>query len=293
MFRRAMAGVATAVLATTILAACSAQDDTGLPEDCTPAHEFETVRVGKLSVSTYALPPYAIVRDRELTPDGVAFEHGGTLEGVDGDILAEFATRECLEIDVYSTAAAAVLSAVQAGSVDVGAGNWYRTAGRAAEFGLSDPVYIDQVGIVSRDGITDADELQGRRVGTVLGYLYVPELRDHLGDDLVLFNSPLTMFRELEEGNIDAAVDSVGAATEFVGDSDLQIQVIDPIDALSFTLEPAQSAFLTQKGHDALLEALNATVEELRTSGRLAEILEENGLDPTAAEPGEPRLLGR
>lgn len=293
MFRRAVAGVATAILATTILAACSSPDDAEVSEDCVAAHEFETVREGKLSVSTYALPPYAMVLDRELTPDGVAFEHGGTLEGVDGDILAEFAERECLEIDVYSTAAAAVLSAVQAGSVDVGAGNWYRTAERAEMFGMSAPVYLDQVGIVSSDGIADAAQLHGRKVGTVLGYLYVAELRDEFGDDLVLFNSPLTMFRELEAGNIDAAVDSVGVAAEFVGDGDLQIQVIEPTDALSFSLEPAQSAFLTQKGHDALLEALDATIAELRESGRLAEILEANGLDPSAAEPGDPRLLGR
>ena len=292
MFRRAAAGLATAVLATTMLAACSSPSAPPAAEDCEPAHEFETLRDGYLAVSTYALPPYAIVRDRELTADGVALEHGGTLEGVDGDILAEFAERECLELDVYSTAAAAVLSTVEAGGVDVGAGNWYRTAQRAEVLDLTGPVYADEVGIVSADGVSDITELQGRRVGTVLGYLYVPELRDYLGDSLVLYNSPLTMFRELEQGKIDAAVDSVGVGSEFIRDSDLKVEVIDPFEELSFSLEPAQSAFLVQKGRDDLLAALNETIAELRESGRLAEILKKNGLDPSAAEPGEPRLLG-
>ena len=294
MFRRAAAGLATAVLTATMLTSCSSPapgPDTA-PEDCTPAHEFETIRDGYLKVSTYALPPYAIVRDRELTADGVALEHGGTLEGVDGDILAEFAEAECLQLDIFSTAAAAVLSTVQAGGADVGAGNWYRTAERAEILDLTEPVYADEVGIISRDGISEVSQLEGRRVGTVLGYLYVEELRDRLGEDLVLYNSPLTMFRELEQGKIDAAVDSVGVGTEFTRDSDLTVEVIEPDEALSFSLHPAQSAFLVQKGHDRLLAALNATIEELRASGRLAEILEQNGLDASAADTGEPRLLG-
>lgn len=292
MFRRTMTGLATVLLASTTLVACSSPGHSTVPDGCVPTHEFETIEDGVLNVSTYALPPYAIVEDRELTADGVALEHGGTLEGVDGDILAEIAAAECLEIDVYSSAAATVLSTVQAGGADIGVGNWYRTAERAEDLGLTDPVYTDQVGIISSDGLSDATRLPGRKVGTVLGYLYVPELRDYLGNDLVLYNSPLTMFRELKDGKIDAAVDSVGVAAEFTEGTDLQVEVMDPLDRLTFSLEPAQSAFLVQKGHDDLLEALNADIEELRSSGRLAEILEENGLDPSAAEPGEPRLIG-
>lgn len=67
---------------------------------------------------------------------------------------------------------------------------------------------------------------------------------------------------------------------------------VSDITELSFSLEPAQSAFLVQKGRGDLLAALNETIAELRESGRLAEILKKNGLDPSAAEPGEPRLLG-
>lgn len=186
----------------------------------------------------------------------------------------------------------ALLLSHEAGTVDVGVGNWYRTAEHAERLGLSDPVYADEVGIISREGVSDIGRLRGRKVGTVLGYLYVPELRDYLGPDLVLYNSPLTLFRELEKGTIDAAVDSVGVGSEFAKDAALKVEVMDPVDELTFTHEPAQSAFLTRKDDTELLAALNATVVALRESGRLAEILEENGLDRSAAEPGEPRLIG-
>lgn len=46
---------------------------------------------------------------------------------------------------------------------------------------------------------------------------------------------------------------------------------VSDITELSFSLEPAQSAFLVQKGRGDLLAALNETIAELRESGRLAE----------------------
>lgn len=291
MFRRTMAGLATAVLATAALVACSNSDSDSVAEDCVPEHEFATDTDGILKVSTYSLPPYSEVLDRELSVDGTAFTVGGTLTGVDGDILADFAATECLEIEVHSTAAGAVLSTVQAGGADVGAGNWYRTTERAEILDLTEPIYADQVAIISPDGVSDFAQLQNKRVGTVVGYQYVADLRDYFADGLVLYNSPLTMFRALEDGDIDAAVDTVGVGREFTKENDLVVEAAEPFDQVSASLEPGQSAFVVQQGDDDLLAALNATIDRLRESGRLAEILEENGLEPSAAEPGEPRLI--
>lgn len=291
MFQRTTPGLASAVLTAAVLVACGDSDSASVAEDCEPDHEFGTISDGVLTVSAYSLPPFSNVEGLDETIDGIAFTAGGTLVGIDGEILNEFVANECLEIEVRSTAAAAVLSTVQSGGADVGVGNWYRTTERAEILDLTDPIYLDEVAIISSDGVNDFTQLQSRRVGSVVGYQYVADLRDYFAEDLVLYNSPLLMFRALEDGDIDAAVDTVGVGNEFTRENDLLVEVAEPFEEISASLEPGQSAFVLEQGNDDLLEALNATIEGLRESGRLAEILEEHGLDPSAAEPGEPRLI--
>lgn len=292
MSRRLLAGLASAVLAATLTACTSGPAATPSPSvQCEPKHQFPTIKKGVLTVSTYPLPPFSILTGQELTPDGVPLGNDGTLEGVDGDILAEIAANECLTVEVNSTAAAAVLATVRAGGADVGAANWYRTVERSKILDLTDPIYTDQLAIISADGTSDFTQLKGRRVATVLGYQYVADLRDYFGESVVLFNSPLTMFNELKKGNIDAAIDTVGVGAEFTRGTQLKVEPAQPNEAIAASLEPGQSAFLVQQGHPELLAALNANIKALRESGRLAEILKKYGLDPSAAEPGEPRLM--
>lgn len=95
----------------------------------------------------------------------------------------------------------------------------------------------------------------------------------------------------LEDGDIDAAVDTVGVGEEFTKENDLVVEVAEPFEGVAASLEPGQSAFVVQQGNDDLLRALDANIVRLRESGRLADILEDNGLDPATAEPGEARLI--
>lgn len=291
MFRRMTAGIAAAILASTALAACSSPTSTTVPPGCVPEHKFATLKDGVLTVSAYSLPPYADVLDRGQTVDGTNYTVGGTLVGVDGDILTEFAARECLELEIHPTVAAAVLSTVEAGGADVGAGNWYRTTERAKIVALTDPIYADQLAIISPDGVSEFPALRNRKVGTVVGYQYVEDLRDYFAEGLVLYNSPLTMFRALEDGKIDAAIDTVGAGGAFTRENGLQVKVANADPAISASREPGQSAFIVQRGKDDLVQALNATITRLREEGRLKEIMEKNGLEPASADPGEPRLI--
>lgn len=295
MFRRATTGLATALLAMTLLAACGSDEPSAdVPENCEPAHQFKTVEEGVLTVSAYSLPPFSVIRGDAQGVDGIPVSQGAEMGGVDGELLAEIAAAECLELRVNATAAAAVLSTVQAGQADVAAADWFRTVQRASILDLSDPVYLDEVGIISADGASDFAKLRkdGARVGTVLGYMYVDDLRDYFGNDLVLYNSPLTMYQELRAGNLDAGVESAAVGAAYVEGTNLKSVVAEPHEEIHFTLEPGQSTFPVRQGNTALLEALNANIAELRESGRIAEVLEANGLDPAAADPGKPRLFG-
>jgi polar amino acid transport system substrate-binding protein len=45
------------------------------------------------------------------------------------------------------------------------------------------------------------------------------------------------------------------------------------------------------KKNDAMLAAFDEDIKLLHDNGKIAEILKNNGLDPSAAETGEPRLI--
>jgi polar amino acid transport system substrate-binding protein len=145
--RRRTAIGATSVAAGLILvlAGCSSGSSSasGTAADCTPQHTFSTVSEGALTVSTYAFAPHTVINGDQLT-------------GIEGDLLNEFAKRECLTLTVDSAGgASAAVPSVQSGRSDVAAGDWWRTKARAEIVSLSDPVYLDQGALVSKAGLPD------------------------------------------------------------------------------------------------------------------------------------------
>jgi polar amino acid transport system substrate-binding protein len=278
---RSPIGVAISVGATTLLlTACGGDGGTASANaDCTPEHEFETVTEGTLTVGLVDLPPYAMTTGE----DGMS--------GVDADIVKEFAERECLTITAQPGDAAALIPSVQQGRMDMAIADWYRTAAREEVVDLSDPLYLDDMGILSEDGISEISELEGRKVGTVDGYLWVQDLQEVLGDDLVLYPSSVNMTQDLASGRIEVGVDSYGSALQTQEETGLEVQVAKPDPRVAASEEPAQAGIPVSPGNEGMLEALNAVIADLHESGRIAEILESYGLPASAADVGEPRLI--
>jgi polar amino acid transport system substrate-binding protein len=178
---------------------------------------------------------------------------------------------------------------VQSGRADLTAADWYRTKDRAKVVALSNPVYADQMGLISEDGISDVADLKGLTVGTVDGYLWVDALRDYLGDGLKTYANTPNLYGDLKAGRIDVVVDSVAAGQ--YNAEDHQVEVAEPSPDVPVTQSPGQSNFPMNRGNAALIAAVNEDIATLRQNGRLAEILEKHGMDASAADPGEPRLL--
>lgn len=279
--RQRTAIAAALAVASSTLAACGGSGGEGVAEGCEPEHEFSTVADGTLTVSTFDLPPYTKVEGDEIT-------------GVDGDILDEIAKRECLTVTVMPLDTPAVIPAVQNGRADLAAGDWYRTAERAEVVALSTPMYTDQMGIISKDGIETVPELKDTKVGTVDGYLWVDDLEAYLGDDLSKYNSSTAMWQDLKSGRIEIAVDSYGSAVytnENTGGGEFEIAVSKSDPAVAASQEPAQSNFPMPQDNTELIEAINADIEAMKKDGTIADILEANGLDASAADTGSARLI--
>lgn len=250
-------------------------------QDCKPAHQFPTITPGVLTVGTYELLPFISSKD-------------GGFSGTDAEIIREIAKMECLEVKTTALDPAALIQAVVAGQIDMTVGNWYRTAKRAEVVNLSGPLYLDQMGIISKDGLTKAAEAEGKKVGTVQGYLWSDDVKTVFGDNATLYPNTVGMAQDLAAGRLDVGFESytvVKEAQKSGAYEGYQIKVIEGDDRIPATMEPGQSTFPHTKGNDAMTTALDEDIAALRKSGRLAEILVAAGLDASAAEPGEPRLI--
>ncbi|TFI42507.1 amino acid ABC transporter substrate-binding protein [Rhodococcus sp. 1R11] len=265
---------------TSLLAACGGSSSSGeVSADCVPAHQFSTIADGTLTVATYDLPPFSKMERGEIT-------------GVEGEIVKTIAAKECLTITPNAVAAAAIIPTVQAGRADLAVGDWYRTAAREEVISFSDPLYIDQMALISKEGYTKISDLQGKTVGTVDGYLWVDDMKQYLGDSLKVYPSSLNMNQDLQAGRIDVGIDSFGSGALNNKDSDIKVSVAEPFDGVAASQEGAQAGLPVQKSNPELLAALNADLAEMHANGDIARILTENGLEASAADVGEPRLIG-
>lgn len=254
----------------------------GAAEACTPSREFTTMKPGVLTIAAQTYRPYSITE-----PDG-------SVTGVDGEILKEIAKRECLTIETISVDAAAALNYVQTGKADVTVGDWYRTKARSEVLNMSDPLYGDQMGIVSKEGTKKLSELEGKLVGTVQSNLWVPDLKKIYGSNLKLYPVLAQVQQDLKNGRIEAFVESYSIAmlAEKAGELEgYAAAVADADERVASSKFPGQGAFPLNKDNPSLLEVINANIAELHANGFIKETLVKFGLDPSAADAGEPRWI--
>ena len=281
MFRSRIALTIAGACAALLMAACGG-GESAAPQaqgNCTPKHQFSTITKGTLTVGAFDLPPYSMTTG----PDGIS--------GVDADILREIAKRECLTITAQAGNTPTLIPGVQQGRFDVAIGDWYRTEPRSKIVNLSDPLYLDQMGVISAAGVTSVAEMEGKKVGTVDGYLWVKDLQTVLGDNLRLYPSSVDMNQDFKAGRIEIGVDSYGSALYTFKGSSTKIEVSKPDDRVPASKEAAQATFPMTKDNQDMLKAFNEIIAELHSDGTIVKILEANGLPASAAETGAPRLI--
>lgn len=251
-----------------------------MAQDCTST--VQTVEPGKLTVAAYDYPPFSIVGS------------DGAVSGIDADIAAAVAKDSCLELVTQVMDPAATIQSVVSGRADIAIGSWNRTKKRVDVVGLGAPVYLDPMGILSRDGISSIEDMKGKKVGTVTGYLWVGEMQKLFGSDLMLYPTPVALAQDLAAGRIDVAADgynyAVYAQKNAGAYKDIKIELVQPDPAVSASAEPAQAGFLYTKGNETLGQAIDSTVARLHDEGAIEAALVAAGFDPRVAQVGEPRL---
>ncbi|WP_232316623.1 substrate-binding periplasmic protein [Candidatus Burkholderia verschuerenii] len=216
------------------------------------------------------------------------------VKGVDGEILKLIAAKECLTLSFSNVDAAAVIQSVVSGKADIAMGDWYRTAERAKVLGLSGPMYLDQLGIISKDGLDTVTSLEGKKVGAVQGYLWTPDMQKVFSSSLTIYPNPVAMAQDLAAGRIDVGTDSYAVSVynqKKGGYKGMKVTVAKPDKRVAASIQPGQTSFPFTKSNQALGDALSADIEALHKSGDIARILKEHGLEATAADVGGPRMV--
>lgn len=246
-------------------------------QDCKPKYAFDTVAAGKLTVALTNTAPYSLEKD-------------GAIAGIDGDLVKRFAKENCLDITYEIFTYPGAVSAVQTRRADIALGGFYRTAAREKVVALSTPVYLDQLSVASKEGYDTIDALVGKKVGTVEGYLWVQDM-ETLFDGSQTYPSSLNLAQDLHAGRLDAALDGFGAAVIQNEGKDYKVRVLKQDPRINATMNPSQTSFLLDKSNDAFVKAVDASIDGYRKDGAIAEALKTYGLDTSAADVGESRVI--
>ena len=225
----------------------------------TSAAELTTVEAGKLTMATNAtFPPY------EMTTDA------GTIEGIDVDTAQAIAEKLGLELQIDDMDFDAALLSVQQGKADIAMAGITVTDERMAVMSFSDSYATGIQSVIVPEGsdIASVDDLAGKKIGTqrgTTGYLYCS---DDFGEDAVVaYDNGLTAVQALNNGQVDAVVIDNEPAKAYV-ESNPGLKILDT----SYAEE--DYAIGMNKSNTALLEAVNAALEELKADGTLQSIVD-------------------
>ncbi|MBD9375484.1 amino acid ABC transporter substrate-binding protein [Rhizobium sp. ARZ01] len=170
----------------------------GLNPALSPAADtskYKLVEPGMLSVAITGDMPGLVVRD-------------GKLVGYDGEILQIAADRLGLSVKPVPMEWSGAIAAVQTGRVDIIGGNVAWTEQRADALSLTDPTGYFQNGITAKreTGWHVLSDLEDKKVGSITGFSFLPELRRISGLELALYDSSDAAMRDLTTGRIQALV---------------------------------------------------------------------------------------
>ena len=254
MMKKIMA-LALAMLMVFALVACGGNED-GL-----------TIEKGKLIMSTNAdFPPY------EMKADGEGAYNG--FEGIDVEIAVALATKLDLELVIDDMGFDSALLAVQEGRSDmVLAGLTYREdRDEVMDFSTSYATGV-QVVIVRDGSDVTMDNLGEKMIGCQIGttgYMYASDTPENGGygeDHVMAYENGALAVQALLNGQIDAVIIDNGPAQAYVAAN-------EGLSILEGEWVVEDYCLAVDEGNTALLEKLNAALEEMIADGTVQAIVD-------------------
>ena len=222
-----------------------------------PAAELETVQKGKLVMVTNAeFPPYE-------------FHDQNAIVGIDVEIAGAIAEQLGLELEIEDIAFDSIIPEIVSGKADIGAAGMTVTEDRKQNVDFSDTyAHATQVIIVKEDseikGVADLEgKIMGVQQGTT-GDIYVSA--DYGEAAVERYAKGMEAVQALAQGKVYAVVIDGEPAKQYIKEVE-GLKIIDE----SYTDE--DYAIAIKKGNTAMVEAVNTALAELKSEGKLDEIV--------------------
>ena len=256
-----IAAMAMAIGMVASLAACGNTSSKQEGDD----NGLKTVESGKLHMSTNAqFPPY------EMTTDD------GGFEGIDVEVAQAIAEKLGLELVVDDMGFDAALTAVQTGQSDMAMAGITVNDDRLKVMDFSDSYATGvQVVIVKEDSpIQTIDDLANAEMigcqAATTGYIYASDTPENGGygeDHVTAYENGALAVMALVNGQIDAVIIDNEPAKAFV-------EANEGLKILDTPWVEEEYAIGVDKGNSALLNAINAVMDELKADGTFQSIVD-------------------
>lgn len=217
-----------------------------------------TVKEGVLTMGTNAyFPPYE-------------YYEGDDIVGIDVDIAQAIADKLGLKLEVQDMEFDSIITAVQAGKVDMGLAGMTVTDERKKNVNFTDSYAngIQSVVVTEDSDIATVDDLKGKKIGVQLsttGDIYATD--DYGSDYVEQYNKGADAIMALTQGKVDAVIIDNEPAKNFVK-STQGLKILDTEYANE------DYAACLSKDNKALLDAVNGALAELKKDGTIQSILD-------------------
>lgn len=226
-------------------------------EETAAEASFTTVTDGVLTMATNAyFPPYE-------------YYEGDKIVGIDAEIAEAVAEKLGLTLKIEDMEFDSIITAVTAGKADMGLAGMTVTEERKQNVNFSDTYAtgIQAVVVPEDSDITSVDDLDGKKIGVQLGTTGDIYCSDDYGEENVeKFNKGNDAVMALVTGKVDAVVIDNEPAKSYVAANE-GLKILDTEYAVE------EYAACINKNNEALLDAINGALAELKADGTLDEIV--------------------
>lgn len=221
------------------------------------ATQFTLATEGKLIMATNAeFPPYE-------------YHEGDEIIGIDAEVGALIAEKLGLEFEIEDIAFDSVIPEVTSGKADIGMAGMTVTEERKQSVNFSDTYATGIQAIIVPEGseIASADDLAGKIIGVQTGTTGDLYATDDYGDENIeRYSKGMEAVQALSQGKIDAVIIDNEPAKVFVSET-------EGLTILDSPYVEEEYAIAVSKDNEALLEAINGALAELKADGTLDEIV--------------------
>ena len=274
-----LAALALAAAMTLSLAAC-AKNGTGsaAPGETSsaPASSAETSSEQASSEALKMIAAGAITMSTNAEFEPFEYKDSDKIVGIDVDIANKVAEKLGLDLKINDVAFDSLVMELQTNKCDFVAAGMTITEDKKKNVDFSEPYFDASQSIIVQKGsaVKSRTDLNGKTVGVQQGTTGDTYCTDEDGTSdikvgsIKRYNKGADAVTDLINGRIDAVVIDDFPATKFVEKNS------DKIEKLSDALTQEQYAIAVQKGNAALLDQINAVLDELKSSGELDQIID-------------------